>query len=54
MDLAPQPDAVLYLGTTYETNVAQYLIETGLSPNRSDVLDSECSLPAKTRAGSSD
>jgi hypothetical protein len=53
-DLAPQPDAVLYLGTTYETNVAQYLIETGLSPNRSDVLDSECSLPAKTRAGSSD
>ena len=23
-------------------------------PNRSDVLDSECSLPAKTRAGSSD
>ena len=53
-DLAPHPGAVLCLGTTYEANVAQDLIETGLPPNHLDVPDSECSLPAKNRASSSE
>lgn len=54
-DLAAQPDAgPSAAGAIYETNVAPDLIEGGRSPERLDVSDSECSLPAKNGAGTPD
>ena len=52
---AAQPATVpVVADVTYETNVAPDLIESGRSPERSDVAESECSLPGKNGAGPPD
>lgn len=51
---AVPPEADSPVGTTYETNVAPDLIDKGRPPDRADAPQSECSLPAKNRAGPRD